>query len=85
MKGSYMYIPIGNDLSVRERSIVGIFDLDKCSYSIRTREFLKKAEQNGEVIPAADDLPKSFILTEEYGLSRVWLVQFNSTTLEKRG
>ena len=80
-----MYIPIGNDLSIRDRDIVGIFDLDKCSYEKKTREFLAKAEQNGEVIPAADDLPKSFILTEQYGFHRVWLVQFNATTLEKRG
>ena len=80
-----MYSPIGNDLSIRDRDIVGIFDLDKCSYEKKTREFLAKAEQNGEVIPAADDLPKSFILTEQYGFHRVWLVQFNSTTLEKRG
>ena len=80
-----MYIPIGNDLALRERSIVGIFDLDNCSYEKRTREFLAAAERNGEVVPAADDLPKSFIVTSEYGWNRVWLVQFNSTTIEKRG
>ena len=27
-----MYISIGNDMAVRDRSIVGIFDLDNCSY-----------------------------------------------------
>ena len=80
-----MYIPIGNDMEVRDRSIVGIFDMDNCTCSQRTREFLKKAEENGEVIPATDDLPKSFLLTNEYGLNRVWLVQFNSTVMEKRG
>lgn len=80
-----MYIPIGNDMSVRDRSIVGIFDLDNCSWSYRTREFLSRAEENGEIIPATDDLPKSFILTSEYGLHRVYLVQFNSATMEKRG
>ena len=79
-----MYVSIGNDMAVRDRSIVGIFDLDNCSYEIRTREFLAKAEQNGEVVPATDDLPKSFVLTSEYGLNRVYLVQFNSATMEKR-
>ena len=39
-----MYLPIGNDMSVRERSIVGIFDLDNTSTSKRTREFLEKSE-----------------------------------------
>ena len=79
-----MYIPIGNDMAVRDRSIVGIFDLDNCSYEKRTREFLARAEQNGEVVPATDNLPKSFILSSEYGLNRVYLVQFNSTVLEHR-
>lgn len=79
-----MYLPIGGDMAVRDSSIVGIFDLDNCSYEKRTREFLVKAEQNGEVIPATDRLPKSFIVTSEYGLNRVYLVQFNSTVLEHR-
>ncbi len=79
-----MYIPIGNDMAVRDRNIVGIFDLDNCSWAYRTREFLSRAEENGEVVPVADDLPKSFIVSEEYGMNKVYLVQFNSVTLEKR-
>ena len=78
-----MYISIGNDMSVREKSIIGIFDMDNTSTSKRTREFLSKAEQNGEVVPC-DDLPKSFVLTAEYGMERVYLTTLSSSTLEKR-
>ena len=78
-----MYLSIGNDMAVREKSIIGIFDLDNTSTSKRTREFLEKAEKEGEVIPC-DDLPKSFILTSEYGFSRVRLTSLSSYTLEKR-
>lgn len=78
-----MYLSIGNDLAVRENSIIGIFDMDNTSTSRRTREFLKKAEKEGQVIPC-DDLPKSFVLTAEYGLSRVHLTALSSSTLEKR-
>ena len=42
------------------------------------------AEQQGEVISVTEDLPKSFVLTEEFGLIRVYLTQFNSAALEKR-
>ena len=35
-----MYLSIGNDMAVREHSIIGIFDLDNTSTSKRTREFL---------------------------------------------
>ena len=78
-----MYLSIGNDMAVRERSIIGIFDMDNTSTSRRTREFLKKAEQNGEVVPC-DDLPKSFIVTAEYGMDRVYLTSLNTATLERR-
>ena len=78
-----MFLSIGNDMAVRDRSIIGIFDLDNTSTSKRTREFLNRAEREGEVIPC-DDLPKSFILTAEYGFSRVHLTALNAATLEKR-
>ena len=65
-----MYLNIGNDMAVRDTSIIGIFDMDNTSTSKRTREFLSRAERDGEVIPC-DDLPKSFVLTAEYGFQRV--------------
>ena len=78
-----MYLSIGNDMAVRDRSIIGIFDLDNTSTSRRTREFLEAAEKEGEVVPC-DDLPKSFVLTSEYGFNRVHLTALNSATLENR-
>ena len=78
-----MYLSIGNDMAVRDRSIIGIFDLDNTSTSKRTREFLEKNEQEGQVVPC-DDLPKSFVLTVEYGFERVYLTSLASATLEKR-
>ena len=77
-----MYLSIGNDMAVRDRSIIGIFDLDNTSTSRRTREFLASAEQEGEVVPC-DDLPKSFVLTSEYGMFRVYLTALSTATLEK--
>ena len=78
-----MYLSIGNDMAVRESSIIGIFDLDNTTTSRRTREFLNAAEKDGMVVPC-DDLPKSFILTDEYKLQRVFLTSLSASTLEKR-
>ena len=78
-----MYLSIGNDMAVRDCNIIGIFDLDNTSTSKRTREFLNRAEREGEVVPC-DDLPKSFVLTVEYGFSRVHLTSLNAARLEKR-
>ena len=78
-----MYLNIGNDMAVRDTSIIGIFDMDNTSTSKRTREFLEKAEKEGGVIPC-DDLPKAYVVTAEYGFCRVHLSSLNTATLEKR-
>ena len=78
-----MYLSIGNDMAVRDSSIIGIFDLDNTSTSRRTRDFLAKSEENGDVVPC-DELPKSFILPSEYGFHRVRLTSLSAATLEKR-
>lgn len=83
MSEVFMYLNIGNDMAVRDKSIIGIFDMDNTSTSKRTREFLARAEKEGQVVPC-DDLPKSFVLTAEYGLNRIFLTSLGSATLEKR-
>ena len=78
-----MYINIGNDMAVRESALVGIFDMDNTTTSKKTREFLANAQTEGMVVPC-DDLPKSFILTSEYPMNRVYESTLASSTLEKR-
>ena len=70
-------------MAVRDSSIVGIFDMDNTTTSKKTRQFLKSAEKEGLVIPC-DDLPKSFVVTAEYGFQKVHLTALSSSTLEKR-
>ena len=78
-----MYLNIGGDFAVRDKSIIGIFDLDNTSISRRTQQFLATAEKEGQVVPC-DDLPKSFVLTAEYGMNRLYLTSLSTSTLEKR-
>ncbi len=78
-----MYLSIGNDMAVRESSVIGIFDMDNTSTSKRTRAFLENAQREGWIVPC-DDLPKSFVLTMEYGMPRVYESSLSAATLEKR-
>lgn len=78
-----MYLSIGNDMSVRESSVVGIFDMDNTSTSKRTRDFLARAQKEGAVI-SCDDLPKSYVVTVEYGMMKVYESTLSAATLEKR-
>ena len=78
-----MYLDIGKNFAVRDRNIIGIFDLDNTSTSPRTKEFLNHSELEGQVVPC-DGLPNSFILTYEYAEPKVWLTEYSTATLEKR-
>ena len=79
-----MFREIGLELSVRESAVIGIFDLDNVSWSKQSRAFLSRAEEAGEVVEATDSLPKSFVLTQEYGMQRVYLTKSNSAVLQKK-
>ena len=78
-----MYLSIGNDMAVREKTIIGIFDLDNTTVTKRGREFLDRAVKEGQVVPW-DDIPKSYILTMEYGMTKIYQTSLSTQTLEKR-
>ncbi|MBS6366831.1 MAG: DUF370 domain-containing protein [Clostridiales bacterium] len=79
-----MYLHLGSQMAVRERAVVGIFDLDNTSSSKITRAFLEQAQAEGALIDVSDELPKAFVLTEEYGMKRVYLTQLGAATLQRR-
>ena len=79
-----MYVDIGMDLAVRTSQVLGVFDLDNTSWSKRTREFLERAQSDGSLVEATDELPKSFVLTQEYGQTRVYLTKYNASVLARR-
>lgn len=79
-----MYLHIGSSMTVRDSAIVGIFDLENTTISKHTRAFLKQAEDNSEVVAVAEDLPRAFVLTEEFGMERVYLTQLSAAAIERR-
>ena len=79
-----MYISIGGDMAVRDSTIVGIFDLDATTVSKRAVEYLENSEKNGALLNVTEDIPKSFVVTVEYGMEKVYFTQLSAATLEKR-
>lgn len=80
-----MFLHLGQNEIVPSRRVIGIFDLDKCSYSKRTREYLSAADKEGVVLDVSGDIPKSFVVCDHpYHPQIVYLSQLNSTTLQKR-
>lgn len=79
-----MYLHLGQNTIVRKDSIVGIFDLDATTISVKTRNFLRDAEIRGEVENVSYELPKSFIVCVENGKRKVYISQISSSSLLKR-
>ena len=79
-----MYLHLGNDVVVDMTTVIGIFDMDNTTVSHQTRNFLAKAQKDGMVIDVAEDLPKSFIVTESGGKTCVYISSLASRTLYGR-
>ena len=80
-----MYLNIGGGFAVRCEDIVAVFDMDNSTYSRISRDALSLAEKRGEVLNAAEDLPRSFVLCEEGGTRRTYLSQLSSAAIARRG
>ena len=80
-----MYVNIGGGFVVRYEDIVAVFDMDNATYSRITRDCAQSsAEVRGEVINAAEDIPRTFIVCEDSGRTRVYLSQLSSAALSRR-
>ncbi len=80
-----MYLHLGSNVTVPSDDIVGIFDLDNCSSSRITLQFLKSAEEEGMVFSVGEELPKSVVVCcPEGSWQRVYLSPLNVTTLVRR-
>ena len=81
-----MYIHLGQETVVKTEDVIGIFDLDSTTMSKHTRNFLNKAEKNGEVVTITYELPKSFVVCSKRGekSQKIYISQLSSKALEKR-
>lgn len=79
-----MYLHLGQETVVRIDDIVGIFDIETTSVGKETRWFLTHAENNLMVTNVSNDLPKSFVVCEDNGGTRVYISQISPATLKRR-
>ncbi|MFZ7102990.1 MAG: extracellular matrix regulator RemB [Peptococcaceae bacterium] len=76
-----MFLHLGEEVIVPKKSIIGIFDKEKCINSIITREFIEICYSEKKIHKIGDEEKiKTFILTNE----GVYLSPISSMTLLKR-
>ncbi|RCX16131.1 uncharacterized protein DUF370 [Anaerobacterium chartisolvens] len=79
-----MFLHIGGDVVIPVRNVIAILDIETTTVSKDTKEFLKVAEEEGFIQSISEDLPKSFIITENDKKSKIYLSPISSVTLQKR-
>ena len=79
-----MYLHIGNGKSVKQKDIIGIFDLDTATVSRITKDFINKRQKEGAVTYLDSDLPRAFSLLDEKGKTRVRLSRISTSGLKVR-
>ncbi len=80
-----MFLYLGQSKLVSDKEIIGIFDLDNASWAYKTREFLNRAEKEGRTVWLTEDLPRSFVVAECGGETRVYLCPQSAAALRSRG
>ena len=80
-----MFLHAGNGKNIREKDIIGIFDMENTTVSKHTRRFLADAEKAGNIVTVSPELPKSFVVAAEKGGGKtVYISQLSTATLLRR-
>ena len=73
-----------SDLIVQEHGLTTLMITHNMKDAIAHGNRLIMMDAGQVVVDVSGELPKSFVLTEEFGMERVYLTQFNAAALEKR-
>ncbi len=79
-----MYLHVGNNKTIREKNIIGIFDTDNATVSAITKKYLSDAEKKNLVEAANEEIPKSFVLYKEKNKYKICFSQISSSALVGR-
>lgn len=79
-----MYLHLGQDTVITTDNIIGIFDIDECTISKKTRDYLAVAEKRKRVVNVSFELPKSFVVCEKNNEITVYISQLSTKTLLTR-
>ena len=77
-----IYLNVGSGKSIKEKDVIGIFDMDTSTVSPITRKLLSEADKQKRTETPSYEIPKSFVLYRaENGETRVCFSQFSSASL----
>jgi len=76
-----MFVHIGGEMSLPERSIISVINLESVHPSQRTvSDFIKNEDERGRLQYVTDDIPKTIIVTD----SKTYVCSLSSQVLLSR-
>ncbi len=75
-----MFLFLGGDITVPEKDVIGIFDIEECSVSRMTADYLNVCQKKGKVEYVSLDMPKSFIVCSD----KTYISNVSNSTINKR-
>lgn len=75
-----MFLFIGGDKTIRTKELIGVFNIEECSVSRITADYLAHCQKTGKISEVSFDLPKSFIVTD----NKTYLSNVSNDTIRKR-
>lgn len=76
-----MFLFLGGEYTVKNSDIIGIFDIEECSVSRTTADFLNFCQKKKKIVYVSQDMPKSFIVCAD----KTYISNVSNSTINKRG
>ncbi len=75
-----MFLFLGGEVTVKSKDVIGVFDIEECSVSRTTADYLNACQKQGRVVYASQDMPKSFIVCAD----KTYISNVSHSTINKR-
>lgn len=75
-----MFLFIGGDTTIKSSDVVGIFNIEECSVSRITADYLAACQKSGKIVDLTADLPKSFVVAAD----KTYISNVSNDTIRKR-
>lgn len=76
-----MFLFLGGDVIVPKKDVIGIFDIEECSVSRMTADYLNSCQKKEQVVYISQDMPKSFVVCTE----KTYISNVSNDTINRRG
>ncbi len=75
-----MFLFLGGNVTVNKSDVIGIFDIEECSVSRITADFLNSDQKQGRIVSVSEDMPKAFVVCSDH----TYITNVSNNTLNKR-